>query len=51
MSGFKGERELEYYILDKDHDCELFKKDVLDLEKTNCILEMPLYSSILIKIK
>ena len=51
LSGFKGERELEYYILGKDHDCELFKKDVLDLEKNNCILEMPLYSSILIKIK
>ena len=43
--------EAEFYLLDKDNDNELFKKETLNLKTQSVALKMKMYSTVLIKIK
>ncbi|MBP3361271.1 MAG: hypothetical protein J6N52_10485 [Clostridia bacterium] len=53
VSGFGGGNEVkaEYYMLDEKHDLELIKEEFFTADKFSLCLNMPLYSSMLIKLK
>ncbi len=41
---------LEYYCLDQEHDAELVREEIFTAENFACYLDMPLYSTYLLKI-
>ena len=51
FNGIKGEKTLEFYLLDEDNDATLVKTEQINNEISNIQLEMSLYSTYLIQIK
>jgi hypothetical protein len=43
--------ELEYYIVDENHDLELFRTEIFTVDKYAPVITLPVQSSILIKLK
>lgn len=53
VSGFGEGAEVmaQYYILDENHDLELVKEEIFTADKFSLCLKLPLYASMLIKLK
>ena len=43
--------ELEFYLLDKDNDNKLFRKEIFNSKQHSSILTLKMYSTVLVKIK
>jgi len=49
--GNKNGAELEFYLLDEDHDNVLIRKETFNSEKHSSILTLKMYSTVLVKIR
>ncbi len=51
LNGLSGTSEVEFYILDSEHDLSLFRKETFHSSECSSVITMPLHSSVLIKVK